>query len=202
MMKRWIAGALVWMMLLSCVVGCGGAEAVESTTQTKATDPVSTSEVTEATEAVTVETEQPSMQAEANFDSDINILCWGKTSDKYTNYLDIYADTINGAILNDAVYNRNIILEEKFGVRIIAHESGTVAMVETAVKAGDNTYSAIMFGMVNAMSLAQRGMLLDTENMDDIHMDMPWWNKELQDSLTVAGRSFVLMGDMNMQQWT
>ena len=82
MMKRWIAGALVWMMLLSCVVGCGGTEAVESTTQTKATDPVSTSEVTEATEAVTVETEQPSMQAEANFDSDINILCWGKTSDK------------------------------------------------------------------------------------------------------------------------
>lgn len=202
MMKRWIAGALILVMLLSCIIGCGKTEVTKTTTQVEATNPVITAEGDETEVTIPAQTEQPSLQVEANFDRDFNVLCWGKTSDKYTNYLDIHAETINGSILNDAVYNRNILLEEKFGIRIFAQESGKVATVETAVNAGDNTYSAVMFGMVDAMSLAQRGMLLDTENMVDIHMDMPWWNSELQDSLTVAGRSFVLMGDMNMQQWT
>ncbi len=200
-MKRWVSGLLIVLMILGCAVGCGRTdEPGKNPTETTASASV-TSDSDIGTEPP-AETEQPSMQAAENFNCDFHVLCGGTSSANYTNFYDIHAETITGATLNDAVYNRNLLLEEKYGIKIIAIENGSTTTVETAVNAGDNTYACITFGMESAMSLAQRGLLIDTAELINIHTDMPWWNQELQASLTVADRSFVLMGDMNMQQWT
>ena len=107
-------------------------------------------------------------------------------------------DEINGENLNDAMYNRNKKIEEKYNVEISSVYSGSVGGdINKSITAGDNDY-AVAFGSINSLyPLAQEGKFLNYYDLADITLDADYWDQSLIEGLTYKDSLYVLTGDIS-----
>ncbi len=104
-------------------------------------------------------------------------------------------------IVDDAIYRRNKAVEEKYGITISASESShgnydTDAL--NSILAGDDAYDIIFTHSRAAFAYAVQGAGYNIHDISTIHMDMPWWSKNINDNCTVNGRLYVLDGDISI----
>ena len=113
---------------------------------------------------------------------------------------DLYDTT--DSVLNDAVKTRNDLIEEKYGVKIVAYPVKDVyEAVSNDVTTGTQLYDAAMPFMNACTTLAQNGSLYDlTEFKDYIHLDAPWWDQNANESLSIAGKLYFTTGDISIMQ--
>ena len=119
-------------------------------------------------ETVTNETiETPSAETEITVelpdknygDAEVMFLTSKNTADQYTCY-EIYADEMNGTLINDAVFVRNGLVEQSLGIRIAETKLENVETVaKKSLTAGDTAYDVVMPYMNKAISLATEGFL-------------------------------------------
>lgn len=110
-----------------------------------------------------------------------------------------YAESINGDTINDAVYRRNAMLEEKYGVTIKSIISDNAAdQVNTAVGANDDIYDVISTKFSSTGSLALKGYLHDLYNLPYAELDAPWWDSNSVKGMTVNGRLFAVLNDISL----
>jgi len=104
-------------------------------------------------------------------------------------------------IVDDAVYRRNMAVEEKYGIKITASESSSNNFDTDALNsilAGDDAYDVIFAHSRAAFAYAVQGAAFNIHDISTIHPDMPWWSKNINDNCTVGGRLFVLDGDISV----
>jgi len=110
---------------------------------------------------------------------------------------DLYAEEINGDIINDAVFNRNKKIEEKYNITIdetvVADFQGTV---RKTVNAGDDAYDVVVPHLMEVAPLAQAGVLLDIFRVPYLDFGMPWWNANCPRDLSIGNMLFVMQGDL------
>ena len=104
-------------------------------------------------------------------------------------------------IVDDAIYRRNKTVEEKYGITISASESShsnydTDAL--NSILAGDDAYDVIFAHSRAAFAYAVQGAGYNIHDISTIHMDMPWWSKNINDNCTVNGKLYVLDGDISV----
>ena len=113
-MKRMLALLCAILMLTSVAVSCGKTEEPAATT-TAAVDSAVTDTTTAATEPA--ETEPPKA-----FDTVPEQNLGGEFHVRYAQadscYEDFHAETLNGDVKNDSIYERNSMVEEKLGIDI------------------------------------------------------------------------------------
>ena len=94
-----------------------------------------------------------------------------------------------GELLDDAAYNRNRTVEERFNSDIVytmlggsAGESADAIM--TSVLAGDDEYSlGIVHPYIGLAGLISNAYVLDWNDIPNVDLDKPWWNKSCNDVL-------------------
>lgn len=113
---------------------------------------------------------------------------------------DLY-DTTDSA-LNEAVRTRNDLIEENYGVKIVACAVDNVyEAVNQDVTTGTQLYDAAMPFMLNCCTLAQNGSLYDLKEFSKyIHLDAPWWDQNANNSLSIAGKIYFTTGDISIMQ--
>ena len=119
-----------------------------------------------------------------------------------TTQYEFYSEEITGEATNDAVYNRNLLIEDRFNTKIVPVEySGLSAItsdVATLVAAGTDAYEVVSHFAYKAYTpiraRAHRNWL-DVENID---LTMPWWNKLANDQSTINGFLYTITGDLNI----
>ena len=113
---------------------------------------------------------------------------------------DMYDTT--DTVLNEAVKTRNDLIEQKFGVTVVAVPVKDVKQaVQDDATASTNLYDAAMPFMPAAATLAQEGLLYDlTTFSSDIHLDAPWWDQQANESLSVGGHLYFTTGDISIMQ--
>ena len=144
-----LLSALLLCLLLSSAVACGNA-----TGEIQTTAPVSAKP--EATEDVN----DPKIPAIDWNGEQFNILYNG--SDLEPN-LDFVAEETNGNTLNDAVYKRNLSIQEKYGLTIVSEkksDSGILSAIETATASGDMVYHLTEANQCYSMSMGLRGAVV------------------------------------------
>lgn len=107
------------------------------------------------------------------------------------------ADDETGDTLNDAVYKRNLAVEQRFGVKLNYHDVESnmglfTKAVESSVMAGDEGYDIICPDYW--WGLDTSGYFLDLNNVDYLNFDKPWWNKAWNDNSSIGGKSFTSVG--------
>ena len=112
-----------------------------------------------------------------------------------------YFEEAQEDIVDDAIYRRNKIVEEKYGITITASESShsnydTSAL--NSILAGDDAYDVIFAHSRAAFAYAVQGAGYNIHDISTIHMDMPWWSKNINDNCTVNGKLYVLDGDISV----
>lgn len=119
-------------------------------------------------------------------------------STSYAVQEEIFADEQNGEPLNDALYDRNKMVEDKLGVTIVKVESDNVAQdMSKSVMAADEAYDAVLDTITSHVSGINGGVVSDLNELVYIDIDKPWWNKNAIDTASIANKSYLLFGDLN-----
>ena len=111
-----------------------------------------------------------------------------------------WTDEENGDTLNDAIFKRNLAVEEAYNTKISLLElPDTSTTVRKNIQAADD-FADIVFpsSIGDALSLAQQGCFLDLNLVDEMQLDQPWWDQRMQD-IAIHGKLFCATGDISIR---
>ena len=111
-----------------------------------------------------------------------------------------YQEESQEDVVSDAIYRRNKEVEERFGITISASESSSNDYEFDALNsilAGDDAYDIIFAHSRAAFTYAVQGAAMNVLDIDTIHMDKPWWSKNIVDNCSLNNRLYVLDGDIS-----
>ncbi|MCL1792684.1 MAG: hypothetical protein FWG34_02320 [Oscillospiraceae bacterium] len=120
---------------------------------------------------------------------------------------DMYAEAENGDPINDAVYKRNRILEEKFNIDIKQTIVSDIwGYIPKIVKSGSDDFDVCYPVMQQAGSLVQSGYLLNLYEVPWLDFEKPWWDQSINDSITIGHKLYGAAGNIvtltNDATWT
>ena len=172
MNKRILALLLAALLTASSMTACGGGEGTGNTT-----DPAA--ETTSA-ETVPEETEiTDDLPADLKFTGESFVIL-SREDLQWEN--EMCTDELTGDIVNDAIYNREIAVEDRLNVEISAfktpgiwgNENAFFDKIRTAVRAGDSSYQLVAGYAYFVTALATEGIFTNLLNVDYLNFDKPW----------------------------
>ncbi|MGN1346267.1 MAG: hypothetical protein ACI4V1_05745 [Eubacteriales bacterium] len=113
--------------------------------------------------------------------------------------VDICADEMTGATLNDLVYGRNIRVAEMYNVNMIAEEadySSINNMVKTDAASGDTSYELYLTNYT-AHPLGTGGYLYNFYDLPAVDLTKEWWDQNEVADMTSQGRLYLAIGDIS-----
>jgi len=186
MKTRKISLALAMMMTALTVASCG------ETTVTPSADTTASPDTTAEPK------ELPEIPEDKYTGYEFHILGVPLASGGTNN--EIYAETETGDALNDAVYERNRMTEERFDIKIVKVDGNYSELVSTlgkSVLAGENAYDAVLDVTKYVGSAISNQYVYAISDLPYINLEKSWCNKALIEDAAVDGESYFLMGDVN-----
>ena len=120
--------------------------------------------------------------------------------------MEMTVDELNGELLNDAIYNRNLTVSERLNVTLDPYApydwtkyGQTLSEIRASVKAGEDRFD-IIAGWNNSdlPSLALEGSLFNMKDAPYVDPEKPWWNQALLGSNLVGDKLYFLTGESNI----
>ncbi len=129
-------------------------------------------------------------------DADFNII-YNTPGDK-----GFRSEGLNGDVLNDAIYERNRTVEDRFKIKInyTDQANGTVtSTVQNAVLAGDDAWHLLPHHTASAAGWITNGIILNWYEVPFVDFENPWWLPGNRTDLTYKGVCFLAVGDYPLQ---
>jgi len=119
---------------------------------------------------------------------------WSMYNDYY------FAENEIGEKMNDAIYRRTKNVEERFNIAIKPVTNGYIETihpsVSKSVKAGDDNYQmALTHCIAGPVELATEGLVLDWNKMPIVDFEKPWWNRRMNQTMSVDGVLLTAVSD-------
>ena len=129
----------------------------------------------------------------------INVFHWG--NEFVTN--ELMADGSTGDIVDVAIYNRNLSVEERLNVDMNYIEGDVAAeifmpVVRDEIMSGSTDYDLISGVQCTAGPVAAEGAFLDLKDAKYIDYSKPYWNADYIKALSVNDKKFMLGGDISL----
>ncbi|MBR5222106.1 MAG: hypothetical protein IKV66_14065 [Clostridia bacterium] len=202
-MKHLSVCMLALTLLASGLCACG-AEDTADTVQTTAI-PVSTT-----TDAAEETTAAPQLELVPQDFGGIDFTFFGVDPNSRQDWtVNTYSETVSegetGEAISDAIYRRNLELEELYNIHIKEESTTREDVGKTALKvilAGDDAYQ-----VVNLTGISASGLLNNPEalyNLYDIStldLSHSWWDQNSMDAFTINGKLYNVVGDMNIRSF-
>ena len=107
---------------------------------------------------------------------------------------DIFAEGETGDTINDAVYRRNVAIEDKYGFRIEElGEQDFTAALKRSVLARDDAYDMVSISFI---PLSEDNLLYNLYDIEYMDLEAPWYDQNANASLAIHGRLFQTTGDL------
>ena len=113
-----------------------------------------------------------------------------------------YQENDSDDLVNSAIYRRNKLVEERYGITISASESSSNNYDTDALNsilAGDDAYDLILNHSRAAMAYALQGAAININDIDSINLDKPYWTQDLRKTFEIGGKMYFLDGDYSVQ---
>ncbi|MBE6612965.1 MAG: extracellular solute-binding protein [Ruminococcaceae bacterium] len=180
------------LLLAALLAGCGAADAPQNS---------DTSDTTAAT--TPAETEIPYTYPEINWGGEVFAIL--NTTNSYGQYTTIDLPEATGDILDDAVYNRNRRMEERFNFVMEVTDKDVNSAESTArstIMAGDDVYEFVYLQATRCPNLMKSDALVDLSDVPELSLESPWWDQSTAagarigeaESIFFAENYFSLMG--------
>lgn len=189
-MKRTLLFSAVILSLLTAgLYSCGDSG------DTVVTDTQDTPDTQVTSEAVT---EAPYVLPEADMDGwALSILNYSEAGLSWAN-IDIVIEESDGDILNDALYNRNLVLTEKYNCQILVDENSNVENeIGKLVMSGDTTYNIFVQSEARSIN-AFIPYIQDWNNIPHLSLDEAWWNPNATSVYNMRGKQLALAGNQSL----
>ena len=192
-MKRMLA-LLCAILMLTSAIACGKTAEPAATTTAVGDSAVSEATTTAATEPA--ETEPPKA-----FDSVPEQNLGGEFHIRYAQadncFEDFHAETMNGDVKNDAIYERNLMVEEKLGVDIqISWTEYPEVNNECKIQVQSGTADFDLFGgHRTSLALSHQGFQYDLAKIPTLNLSGEWWDQSYVNAVTVNDSVYTIIGD-------
>lgn len=115
-----------------------------------------------------------------------------------------HVDEANGEVVNDAVYNANLNVEERFNVEIVTVLTDDTGKTKDSILSGSDDFDVSMMHDVTAGTQAQSGLFLNVRELPHLNFEKPWWPEFTVDTLTVANKMYTISNYMTYlgMDWT
>ncbi|MBE6561749.1 MAG: hypothetical protein E7662_11560 [Ruminococcaceae bacterium] len=193
MVKKRCASLLLAVLLTLPLAACGEDTSAPETTDTQPA--VTAPAETTAAEDVTTEL-TPTLPAYDCKGGNLRLLTM--SSGRWTPK-DIIAEEITGETLNDAVFKKNSLLQQKYNCTITTDQVGTNACFTTIsqlVQADDDAYDIIMPFCTVAAKLALEKALYSLNDIGNIDISKPWWSTQFTEDTRIGAKNYFLTGDV------
>ena len=101
-------------------------------------------------------------------------------------------DENEGELVNDAIYEANLAISERFGITVTEDLKGwwdeLTPAARNTINAGDDAYDIITITDRDVYTMATENMILPLDSLKYVDLDAPWWNQSINEALTVGGR--------------
>ena len=190
--KRILAFLFALIMLLPCcLIGCKGDEG-EKKTGAQAQLPTDTTDYSAVYDAPVKDLGGHEFIFYAKG-------TWPLTSVQLATH-EIYAEEFNGDKINDAVYSRNLQIEEKYNCKIsmqpVSSSGDTyITKIKDPLLAGDYVCD-LMFGRVDKnQTLMLSNLLVDLSTLENMDLSKAWYDDFSMSNITFEGKTFTAIGD-------
>lgn len=106
----------------------------------------------------------------------------------------------NGDVVNDAIYNRNLTVSERFNCK---YEATFTDSIDTTgintITAGDDAFDNMLCQIVQIPKYATTGYFRDWyEDMPHVNLDKPWYIGNAAEALSVKGHAYAMIGEYDL----
>jgi len=124
---------------------------------------------------------------------------WSGNSLDVTDY-DI--EEMNGEVLNDAIYNRNLIIQDMYNLKFVPiHAEDTIeTMMSKAMKAAIDEYDAVAVRLLRAAIFASKGFAVNVFDTS-LTLDAPWWDQNIIKDTSIGGAAYFFAGDIFIKHY-
>ena len=197
-MKKQLSGLCLLLAAVMAFPACGSGSS--SAPETTASAPADTAAATTAAPETTLSAEElrlavPDDLPDKKFDGR-KFTVISETYDKENQLV----DELKGETYNDALFERNSRISERFDVKIggVFYDKyqTTRSTIEQAVTSGDTTsFNLIAEHMVASGGNAIAGYYLNWYDVPHINFEKPWWAPSTREDLTMNKKAFLAVGD-------
>ena len=204
MKKQALTLLLALLMVLPMFASCSENAADKTETTAAETEAVSTPSANE--EVVTEPEEEPEILPDIpalDFDGRTFTFLTsgiGDTNGEDWETFDVWVEELNGDVINDAVMERNLYLNETYNVKIAEYKTAgtTLSEIQTEVKVATNAFDAAFTHFENGANLAQTGSLHNLYDIPHINLEQPWWDQRGVQDMNLMGGVFLATGDITI----
>jgi len=111
----------------------------------------------------------------------------------------------DGDVVNDAIYSRNLTVQERFNITLEDLNQGTgdatKAFVTQAINAGDDAFDLVMTHSITAGDLALEDYYLNWYEIPHIDFTRPWWAATTRENLSVNDVCPLAIGDYALMSY-
>ena len=194
MKKRLTALLLAALMLIGLVASCS------QQTENAAEENASEGAVPSADEAPAGEPEpdEPEIVTDDLPEKDYGGFAFNIYTRSNTTHYAFLTEEMNGEVLNDAIYERNMKIAERFNVAFTETEYSDETMAQTNVQSGDDTFSLMNVRCTAADTMAKKRMCFDISTFQYIDLSKPYWDDELTRMIGIGDRQYTAIGSANL----
>ena len=190
-MKRFNTTLLLCAMFVSCAVplaSCGQSEKPSDTVAADTTDNVSESES---------ETSGYRESDPVDYGGK-TVTIWYNQGDGFEPNQDVAASELNGETLNDAVFNRNQRIQDKYNIVLeTSYPSDLSGSVKKSVNAADGAVDIVLDHPRNIFPMGLEGFYTNLNDIPNVNYEEPWWDGTIKSDTEVNGVNFFAISSMN-----
>lgn len=111
----------------------------------------------------------------------------------------INAKELTAEILNDTVYNRNLMLKDKYNFKITEISTGAAdptSSLTKSVLAGEDVCDVAVCTLSTALKSVYSNIFVDVEDVPNINITKSYWDQGMIEQLSLKGVVYFLSGDI------
>jgi len=110
---------------------------------------------------------------------------------------DVNVDSEIGEIVNDTIYLRNRVVEERLGIVIKDFEDlNAQKTISNAAAAGDTDYNGVWLKVDNFFPVSLKGPFVNLHNIPYLNLEKKYWDPNAVSDMTVSGKLYGITGDI------
>ena len=196
-----ISAFLILSMMFLIILACDSGSDTNTGDGVAAPDAAGTGETDTETDTVTGPAEEvlpPFPHEVSNWGGEtFKILVDKQWSGNSLNIEDYNIETMSGEVLNDAIYTRNLLIEDMFNLKIEGFErdDDMEAFVNRTMRAGLDEYHAFAPRLMNAAKFAASGYGINVRETA-LSLDEVWWDSNIITDTSIGGAAYMFAGDI------
>ncbi|MGN1410749.1 MAG: hypothetical protein ACI4XJ_11325 [Eubacteriales bacterium] len=198
--KKIIASLLLVSMLLPAYTSCSESENSKEDTNSSTETAQTASDTASESETEAETTYFDDMLPAADYSGKTFTILHRPAASAHDTMPYFNHEEMTGEPVDDAIFTQVTSVEEKYGIDIVEALANDVpSTVTQSAAAGDNAYNTIIHSNIELANLVTQNALLDLNQLEEINFDMPWWNSNYKEKLTINGKTYLAFGDLFFQ---